>query len=92
MLDFIEFPNRIPSSDIFEEPKLVGFSAESFAMDLNESDSDRDLTVDDLMVCHAGVTPSPRKQLIESFTAFEEEEPPTTRSPRPSEPEPEPSE
>ena len=82
MLNFIEFPNRIPSRDIFEEPTLVGFSAESFAMDQNESDSDRDLTMDDLMVCHAGFTPSPRNQLIESFTAFEEEESSTTCPPR----------
>ena len=88
MLNFIGFPNRIPSRDILEEPKLVGFSAESFAMDLNESDSDRDLTMDDLMVCHAGFTPSPRKQMAELFTAFEEEESSTTRSPRPSTPEP----
>ena len=44
MLYFMEFPNRIPSRDILEEPKLVGFSAESFAMDLNDSDSDRDFT------------------------------------------------
>ena len=88
MLNFIEFPNRIPSRDILEEPKLVGFCAESFVTDLNESDSDNDLTMDDLMVCHAGFTPSPRNQLIESFTAFEEEEPPTTRPPRPSAPEP----
>ena len=87
MLNFIEFPNRIPSRDIFEEPTLVGFSAESFAMDQNESDSDRDLTMDDLMVCHAGFTPSPRNQLIESFTAFEEEESPTIRSPQPPTPE-----
>jgi len=88
MLNFIEFPNRIPSRDIFEEPTLVGFSAESFAMDQNESDSDRDLTMDDLMVCHAGFTPSPRKHPIESFAAFEEEEPSTTRSPRSSTSEP----
>ena len=81
---FLKFPSRIPYRDNSEETLPVGFSAESFAMDLNESDSDRDLTMDDLMVCHAGFTPSPRKHLIESFTAIEEEEPPTTRSPRPS--------
>ncbi len=86
MLYFMEFPNRIPSRDILEEPKLVGFSAESFAMDLNDSDSDRDFTMDDLMVCHAGFTPSPRRLLIEPSEAFDEVE--ASHSSRPSAPEP----
>lgn len=88
MPNFKEFHFRIPSRDNLEEIKLVGSSAENSAMDPNESNSDRDLTMDDLMVCHAGFTPSPRKHPIESFAAFEEEEPSTTRSPRSSTSEP----
>ena len=81
---FLKFPSRIPSRDNSEGTLPLGFMADISSMDPNESESERDFTLEDLLVCHAGFTSTPKKHLIESPTALEEPESATIRSPRPS--------